>query len=121
VGLFLDKPWAERALRVAAGALLVVGLALVAGLALTASYLIGIYGPVGRGGAIILVLVAALVLPYLVVLPLAELLWLGNRVRERQGDARPARDRASAAPGHARVRDADESSSSQLARAEEIA
>ena len=55
---------------------LVLGLALIATLAVTASYLSGIYGPVGRGGAIILILVAALALPYLVALPVSQLYWL---------------------------------------------
>jgi hypothetical protein len=81
-GLLADRPWAERAVRVTASVLLVVGLALIAVLALTASYLIGIYGPVGRGGAVILLLVAALVVPYLVALPIAELAWLGRAEKE---------------------------------------
>jgi hypothetical protein len=34
---------------------------------------------VGRGGAIILVLVAALAIPYLVVLPLVQLVWFVRR------------------------------------------
>ena len=48
-------------------------------LALTASWLAGIYGPVGAGGAAIMALVAALALPYLVVLPCVELVWLAPR------------------------------------------
>jgi hypothetical protein len=55
---------------------LVFGLVLVTALALTASWLSGVYGPVGRGGALLLTLVAALALPYLVVLPLVQLVWL---------------------------------------------
>lgn len=54
---------------------LALGLALVTTLALTASWLSGVYGPVGRGGALLLALVAALALPYLVVLPAAQLFW----------------------------------------------
>jgi hypothetical protein len=79
VGLVTKKPWADRAARGAAALVLAIGLAFIATLALTASYLSGIYGPVGRGGAIILALVAALTLPYLVVLPAAQLVWLGPR------------------------------------------
>jgi hypothetical protein len=82
VGLVAKKAWADRAARWAAAAVLAMGLAFVAILAVTASYLSGIYGPVGRGGAVILVLVAALALPYLVVLPLAQLVWLGPRVKK---------------------------------------
>jgi hypothetical protein len=73
---------AERAAaitRVAAGVGLAIGLTAFAALAFTASWLWGVYGPIGKGGAAIFVLVAALVLPYLVALPIAELLWLGKR------------------------------------------
>jgi len=76
-GLLAETPWARRAALVASIASLALGLLLVTTLALTASYLSGIYGPVGRGGALILALVAALALPYLVALPLAQLAWLG--------------------------------------------
>jgi hypothetical protein len=77
VGLLGRAPWGRWAARIAAVIALVVGLSLVSALSLTASYLSGIYGPVGRGGALILILVAALALPYLVVLPAVQLVWLG--------------------------------------------
>ena len=77
VGLLLRAPWGERVARSASIASLAVGLALVATLGVTASYLKGIYGPVGRGGALILVLVAALAIPYLLVFPTLQLVWLG--------------------------------------------
>jgi hypothetical protein len=83
-GLLLRAKWASRVARAAAYVVLAVGLAFVATLALTASYLSGIYGPVGKGGAIILVLVAALALPYLVVLPASQLVWLGPRAPEKK-------------------------------------
>jgi hypothetical protein len=79
VGLVMRKPWGERVARVASMVTLGLGLLLVAIVSLTASYLRGIYGPVGMGGSVILVLVAALALPYLVVLPASQLLWLGPR------------------------------------------
>jgi hypothetical protein len=75
-GLLLGATWAPRVSRVACVAALTLGLFAVTVLAVTASWLSGIYGPVGRGGTIILTLVAALALPYLVVLPLAQLVWL---------------------------------------------
>ena len=87
-GLLLGATWAERAARAASFVALGLGLALVATVALTASYLSGIYGPVGRGGAIILVLVAALALPYLVVMPAVQLVWLGPRAK-RDSRAKP--------------------------------
>ncbi len=77
VGLVGGLGWGERVARLASIVTLGLGLALLAALVVAASYLAGIYGPVGRGGALILVLVAALALPYLVALPVSQLLWLG--------------------------------------------
>jgi hypothetical protein len=85
VGLVARRPWGDYVARIASAGALAVGLCTVSALALTASWLSGIYGPVGRGGAIVLAFVAALALPYLVVLPVAQLLWLGPT-------ARPARE-----------------------------
>lgn len=76
-GLLARRVWAVAVARLASAVTLVLGLALVGTLAVTVSYLRGIYGPVGRGGALILTLVAALALPYLVVLPAGQLVWLG--------------------------------------------
>jgi hypothetical protein len=76
VSLIARARWAPRMATVGAALALALGLALVTALALTASWLSGVYGPVGRGGALLLTLVAALALPYLVVLPAAQLVWL---------------------------------------------
>jgi hypothetical protein len=76
VGLVTGTTWAERAARAASAVALALGLFLVTVLAVTASWLSGVYGPVGAGGAIILTLVAVMALPYLVVLPVVELVWL---------------------------------------------
>jgi hypothetical protein len=76
-GLLGHASWAPRVAWVASALSLVLGILLVATLALTASFLSGVYGPVGRGGALILTLAAALALPYLIVLPAAQLVWLG--------------------------------------------
>jgi hypothetical protein len=68
-----------RIARVASAIVLALGLALVGALAITASWLSGVYGPVGKGGALLYVFVLALVLPYVVVFPIAQLLWLGAK------------------------------------------
>ncbi len=75
-GLLLNAPWAVRAARVTSAVALAIGLGVVTVLAITASWLSGVYGPVGRGGAVVLALVAALALPYLVVVPVVRLVWL---------------------------------------------
>lgn len=75
-GLLAGTHWARRVGLAAGAVTLVLGLALVTTLALTASYLSGLYGPVGRGGAIILVLVAALAIPYFIFFPAAQLVAL---------------------------------------------
>jgi hypothetical protein len=76
IGLFAGTKWAERVARAAGAVALAMGLFTVTVLALTATWLSGVYGPVGRGGAIVLALVAVLVFPYLVVAPVVQLLWL---------------------------------------------
>lgn len=76
VGLLAQATWGERVARAASAVALALGLFLVTVLAVTASWLSGVYGPVGAGGAIILTLVAVMALPYLVVLPVVELVWL---------------------------------------------
>jgi hypothetical protein len=82
IGLWGRFGWGEPVARAASLVTLALGLGLVTALVIAASYLSGIYGAVGRGGALILVLVAALALPYLIALPAFQLLWLGPR-RER--------------------------------------
>jgi hypothetical protein len=78
VGLVAGARWGAAAARVAAGVTLALGLFLVALLAVAASYLAGIYGPVGKGGAVIFTLVLLLAIPYVVVLPALTLYWLGR-------------------------------------------
>jgi len=72
---------AARVARAVSAAVLLLGLALVLVLAATASYLSGIYGPVGKGGAMVLGVVALLAVPYLIVLPAAQLLYLGRAAK----------------------------------------
>jgi hypothetical protein len=76
VALLANARLARRLAVVAAAAALALGLGVVTTLALTASWLAGVYGPVGRGGALILVLVSALVLPYFVAWPAIQLVWM---------------------------------------------
>lgn len=79
VGLLTRRSWAV----VVAGLVTRVGLALgcvtVTLLAWSASQLVGQYGPVGGGGALLLSAIAALIVPYFVGLPLLQA-WL---LRER--------------------------------------
>jgi len=82
IGLLASASWAPKVARAASGVALALGLFTVSVLAITASWLGGVYGPVGKGGSIVLALVAALTLPYLVVLPLVQLVWLRPRSRE---------------------------------------
>jgi len=84
-GLLGRRAWGAPMARVASSVTLILGLLLVGTLAVTVSYLRGIYGPVGRGGALMLTLVAALTLPYLVVLPAVQLVWLGPPGRVPKG------------------------------------
>jgi hypothetical protein len=85
LALLAGASWAPRVARAACAVALALGLFTVTAAAVTASWLTGVYGPVGMGGAVILGLVAALVLPYLVALPLAQLVWLRHRSGEGGG------------------------------------
>lgn len=83
VALVAGARVAEPLTRAASAVVLGLGLSLVAALVATASWLSGVYGQVGLTGALVFGLVAALVVPYVVVLPLVELVWLGPRARRR--------------------------------------
>lgn len=81
IALLTKHRLAEPVTRVAGAVVLALGLAVFAALALTASWLFGVYGPVGKGGAAIFFLVALLVFPYVVVWPAVLLGWVGPRAR----------------------------------------
>jgi len=83
IGLIANRRGADMLARAAALVVLGIGMLLFAALVLTASWLGGVYGPVGRGGALIFFLVAAMVLPYGILIPAAELLWLGPMPKKR--------------------------------------
>jgi hypothetical protein len=87
VALLANHRLAEPVTRAAAAGVLALGLALFATLTLTASWLYGVYGPVGKGGAALFVLVALLAFPYLVVLPAVLLAWVGPRARTKSPSA----------------------------------
>jgi hypothetical protein len=69
VGMFAGKAWAPRAVRVLLWSELAVGTLIVSLLALSIAQLAGSYGPVGSGGAVLMGTIAALIVPYFVVLP----------------------------------------------------
>jgi hypothetical protein len=76
IALTARRAWARRLASVASWVGLVLGLVTVTLLSLSVAHLSGQYGPVGRGGALLMGTIAALVLPYLVGLPLLQLRWL---------------------------------------------
>lgn len=81
LALLVKHRRAEVLTRLAGFVVLAVGLTTFAVLVATAGWLGGVYGPVGKAGAAVFVLVAALVFPYLAVLPAALLAWVGPRAR----------------------------------------
>jgi hypothetical protein len=78
-GLGLGTAWGRRVGLVVAAIVLALGAALTTALAVTAGHLVGLYGPVGGGGALILGTVALLVCPYLVFLPASQVYFLARR------------------------------------------
>ncbi|MDD9943204.1 MAG: hypothetical protein OXU20_19345 [Myxococcales bacterium] len=77
--LLVRLPISLVLLRVSAMAGLVVGLLAVAVLSLSAAYLSGTLGNLGRGGALTLTLVIALAVPYFLLYPSVQLLWVHAR------------------------------------------
>jgi hypothetical protein len=73
------RPLAWQALRVAALTLLGIGLLVIAAAALSLAFLSGVHGDYGRGGVVLMTLVLFLALPYTLVYPVLELLWLHAR------------------------------------------
>lgn len=73
VGLLSNKPWSVSVVRAASWSVLAIGLALVAALSTAIAFLTGIFGASSRGGIVVFALVIALILPYLVLFPLAQL------------------------------------------------
>lgn len=77
LALFVRHRRAALLARLASFVVLGLGLTFTAALVMTASWLATVYGPVGKGGAAVFALFVLLGVPYLVILPAAELVWLG--------------------------------------------
>lgn len=77
VALLRQAAIAERITRIASAVVLAIGLVIVTATVATAGWISGVYGQVGTTGAVIFGLVAALILPYVVVYPAVELAWIG--------------------------------------------
>jgi hypothetical protein len=75
-GLARATRWAATALRACAIVELVVGLIALAALGVSAAYLGSVHGELGRSGLMTFILGLALLLPYLIVYPSVQLLWL---------------------------------------------
>jgi hypothetical protein len=79
-GVALARPALSlRALRVAALSLLGIGLLLVGAAAMSAAFLSGVHGDYGRGGTLLMLLIVFLMVPYTLVYPVLELLWLHSK------------------------------------------
>jgi len=70
--LLTRRSWAVKLARAVTSLGLALGCLTVTLLAWSASQLVGQYGPVGGGGALLLSTVAALILPYFIGLPLLQ-------------------------------------------------
>jgi len=85
VGLLGRLPWALRALTVSAWVSFVLGLTIVSLIVITITFVRGIHGDFGVGALIVSSLIVALLVPYTVVLPALELLWL----KRQRAESRP--------------------------------
>jgi hypothetical protein len=81
LGLVRQSSWWSRALRVSALSALVFGLAALSALALGVSYLGGVHGELGRMTIGTWIAGSLFLLPYLVLYPALQLLWLHAQSR----------------------------------------
>jgi cellulose synthase/poly-beta-1,6-N-acetylglucosamine synthase-like glycosyltransferase len=84
VGLLARLPWALRALEVSAWVTFVLGLTIVSLIVLTMVFLRGIHGDYGLAALAVSGLIVALLVPYTVLLPALQLLWLKRQRAEPQ-------------------------------------
>jgi len=85
VALVAKLPWALRALTIAAWVSFGLGVLVVSLILLTIVFLRGIHGDYGVAALAVSSLIVALLVPYTVVLPALELLWLKRQsVESRQ-------------------------------------
>jgi len=82
VGLLAKLPWALRALTVSAWVTFVLGLLVVSLIIITMGFLRGIHGDFGTAALAVSGLIVALLVPYTVVLPGLQLLWLKRQPAE---------------------------------------
>jgi hypothetical protein len=82
VALFARLPWALRALALAAWVTFVGGLFLVGMIVLTMVFLRSVHGEDGFAASAVSGLVIALLVPYTLLLPSAQLLWLKRQPNE---------------------------------------
>ena len=78
-GLVRASRWAWTALRACAVLELVVGLLAIAALAISVVYLGSVHGEIGQNGRLTLLIGVTLLLPYMVVYPSVQLLWLHHQ------------------------------------------
>jgi hypothetical protein len=76
VGLFSGRPWGRIAALWFSRLALLAGVAAVVALLWSMAFLAKVHGPIGMGGVVLFAMVLALIVPYLVVLPLVEVAWL---------------------------------------------
>ena len=84
VALFARLPWALRALAVAAWVTFVGSLILVGLIVLTMVFLRSVHGEDGFVASAVSGLVIALLVPYTLLLPVVQLLWLKRQPSERR-------------------------------------
>jgi hypothetical protein len=84
VSLFARLPWALRALSLAAWITFVGGLLLVGSIVLTMVFLRSIHGEDGVVATAVSGLVVLLLVPYTLLLPVVQLLWLKRQALEQK-------------------------------------
>jgi len=85
------SPACIRLARAGAAICLMLGMLLLASVLLSISWLSGIYGPIGAGGAALFTIVALLTIPYAIAWPLAQCIYAGRALHARKSEPCAAR------------------------------
>ncbi len=84
VGVVVRTRWQLILLKVSALVCLVLGMSAIAAAGLSAAFLSGTHGDLGKNGMLIMGVVVGLLLPYLIIYPCVQLLWIHRLSRDKE-------------------------------------
>lgn len=77
-------PWQRILLKISALICLLVGMLVVAAASLSVAFLSGTHGDLGKNGMLIMAVAIGLIVPYLIIYPCAQLLWIHRLSHDKE-------------------------------------